>query len=375
MGTLAKLYRGRNDFDFPKIFRPMLIISAVLVVVSVVSLFTRGLNLSIDFQGGASWEIPSKTLTTAQATEVLTGFKLNDGSKVQEAKNATGKRIVRVQADTKSVAKSREVAKAFADKANLSVDEVATNTVGPSWGSEITRQAGISLIVFLIVIALYITFLLEWSMAVAALIAVAHDIIITVGVYSVFGFEVTPATVISFLTILGYSLYDTIVVYERVSENTVRYDRTERYTYSAIMRRSLNQVLMRSINTTLVALMPVVSMLVIGAVLLGQTTIRDFALALFVGLLSGAYSSIFIASPVVVMIKERQPKYRRIRQRAIDRKQLEQAEHVPLVDAVLSTVPPSSLTADGSEPTAKMVQASQYARPHPPRPRKQGKKR
>jgi len=375
MGTLAKLYRGRNDFDFPKIFRPMLIISAVLVVVSVVSLFTRGLNLSIDFQGGASWEIPSKTLTTAQATEVLTGFKLNDGSKVQEAKNATGKRIVRVQADTKSVAKSREVAKAFADKANLSVDEVATNTVGPSWGSEITRQAGISLIVFLIVIALYITFLLEWSMAVAALIAVAHDIIITVGVYSVFGFEVTPATVISFLTILGYSLYDTIVVYERVSENTVRYDRTERFTYSAIMRRSLNQVLMRSINTTLVALMPVVSMLVIGAVLLGQTTIRDFALALFVGLLSGAYSSIFIASPVVVMIKERQPKYRRIRQRAIDRKQLEQAEHVPLVDAVLSTVPPSSLTADGSEPTAKMVQASQYARPHPPRPRKQGKKR
>ena len=247
--------------------------------------------------------------------------------------------------------------------------------MGPSWGSEITRQAGISLIVFLIVIALYITFLLEWSMAVAALIAVAHDIIITVGVYSVFGFEVTPATVISFLTILGYSLYDTIVVYERVSENTVRYDRTERYTYSAIMRRSLNQVLMRSINTTLVALMPVVSMLVIGAVLLGQTTIRDFALALFVGLLSGAYSSIFIASPVVVMIKERQPKYRRIRQRAIDRKQLEQAEHVPLVDAVLSTVPPSSLTADGSEPTAKMVQASQYARPHPPRPRKQGKKR
>jgi len=372
MGTFSKMYRGRTDFDFPKIFRPMLIVSAILVVISIASLVNSGLNLAIEFEGGAAWEIPSQTMTSGQANAVLAQFGLRDGSKVQVATGASGKRVVKVQADTKSIVTSRKVAKAFAEKAGVKVDEIATNTVGPSWGSEITKQATISLVVFLIVIALYITLLLEWSMAVAALIAVAHDIIITVGVYSILGFEVTPATVISFLTILGYSLYDTIVVYERVSENTVRYDRAERYTYSGIMRRSLNQVLMRSINTTLVAILPVLSMLIIGAFAFGQSTIKDFSLALLVGLISGAYSSIFIAAPFVVMLKEREPKYRRIRKRATDRGQLAIAEHVPLADAVISAVP---VSANGAAATTQAVQAAQYSRPHPPRPRKQGKTR
>ena len=375
MSSLKRMYRGRTDIDFPKIFRPVLIISAVLVIGSIVSFFTRELNLSIDFEGGAAWEIPSKTMTTAQATDVLTGFKLNDGSKVQEARDAEGNRIIKVQADTKSVTTSRKVAEKFAETAKLKVDDIATNTVGPSWGSEITKQAGISLVVFLVIIAAYITILLEWAMAAAALIAVAHDIVLTIGVYSIFAFEVTPATVISFLTILGYSLYDTIVVYERVQDNTEKYDRTDKYTYSAIMRRSLNQVLMRSVNTTLVAILPVVSMLLIGAIAFGQSTLRDFSLALFVGLISGAYSSIFIAAPVVVMLKERDPRYKRIRTRAADKGQLDVSDHIPIVETIVPILPEALVNADGTAASTKTLQAAQYARPHPPRPRKQGKKR
>lgn len=375
MGGLKRMYRGRTDIDFPKVFRKVLVVSAVLMVVSIVSFFTRELNLSIDFQGGAAWEIPSKTLTTTQATDVLAGFKLADGSKVQEARDSEGNRIIKVQADTKSVTTSRQVAEKFAEKAGLKTDDIATNTVGPSWGSEITKQAGISLVVFLVIIAIYITILLEWAMAAAALIAVAHDIVLTIGVYSIFGFEVTPATVISFLTILGYSLYDTIVVYERVQDNTEKYDRTEKYTYSAIMRRSLNQVLMRSINTTLVAILPVISMLLIGAIAFGQSTLQDFSLALFVGLISGAYSSIFIAAPIVVMLKEREPRYKRIRVRAIEKGQLDVTDHIPILDTIVPIIPNSLVNADGSAVSTKTLQAAQYTRSHPPRPRKQGKKR
>ncbi len=152
-------------------------------------------------------------------------------------------------------------------------------------------------------------------MAVAALAAVVHDILITVGVYSAFQITVAPATVISFLTILGFSLYDTIVVYDRVQENANRLGRTGRYTYTAIMRRSLNQVLMRSINTSITTLLPIISMLVVGSILLDQTTLGDFSLALLIGLLLGTYSSLFVAAPLTVWLKEREPRWREIRSR------------------------------------------------------------
>ena len=240
---------------------------------------------------------------------------------------------------------------------------------------------------FLVVIALYISWQLEWRMAVSALAAVVHDVVVTVGVYSIFGFQVTPATVISFLTILGYSLYDTIVVYDRVQENTARYDRTGRYTYRAIMRRSLNQVLMRSLNTTFVAILPVVSILVIGGVFYGQTVMFDFALALLVGLISGAYSSLAVASPMVVWLKEREPKYSKVRNRARDRGAAAEAEAdwIPIMSATPNlagaTLTPSMAGGPASEvgagPKASPLasKAAQYQRDHPPRPRKQGKKR
>ncbi len=375
MKALTNLYRGRNDINFPKLWRPIVAFSTILVVASIVSLAVRGLNLSIDFEGGAVWEVPSKTMSVEDATDVLAEFKKADGAKVQTVTDANGKRIVRVQADSKNIEESQKIAASLAKKADVDIEDVATNTVGPSWGQEITGKALQSLIIFLLLVAGYIAWQLEWQMAVAALVGVAHDIIVTVGIYSIFDFEVTPATVISFLTILGYSLYDTIVVYDRVKENAARYDRSGQFTYTGIMRRSLNQVLMRSVNTTMVSLLPVLSMMVVGAVILGQPVLRDFSLALLIGLFFGAYSSICVSTPLLVWLREREPRYQRIRERAIERGDIEFADHMP-VGAV------SPLRRDGSSGTPSATsaisvaaKAGQYQRSHPPRPRKQGKRR
>ncbi|MCZ7629390.1 MAG: protein translocase subunit SecF [Microthrixaceae bacterium] len=172
-----------------------------------------------------------------------------------------------------------------------------------------------SLIVFMALIALYITWTMEARMAFAALVAVVHDIVITLGVYSLFGISITPATVISFLTILGFSLYDTIVVYDRVQENGNRLLRTGRYTYTAVMRRSLNEVVMRSVNTTVTTILPIISMLVIGKYMFGQQTLGDFSLALLIGLVLGIYSSMFVASPITMYLKERESSWREVRTR------------------------------------------------------------
>lgn len=374
MGALTNLYRGRNDINFPKVWRPIVALSVLLVIVSIVSLVVRGVNLSIDFEGGAVWEVPSQKMSADEATDVLGEFDKAEGSKVQVVTDANGKRIVRAQADSEDVKESQKIAAALAEKAGVDVEDVATNTVGPSWGKEITGKALQSLVIFILLVAAYISWQLEWRMAVAALIGVAHDILITVGIYSVLYLEVTPATVISFLTILGYSLYDTIVVYDRLKENSARYDRGGRYTYTGVMRRSLNQVLMRSTNTTMVSLLPVLSMMIVGAAMLGQPVLRDFSLALLIGLFSGAYSSIFIASPVLAWLKEREPRYQRIRERAIERGELASADHIPMTDPGAGR----PTTAAGTATTAAVAvaaKAGQYQRSHPPRPRKQGKRR
>ncbi|MFZ4518712.1 MAG: protein translocase subunit SecF [Microthrixaceae bacterium] len=313
MGLGRELYRGTNDFDFPKVWRFTTVLSVVLVLISVVSFFTRGIDLSIDFEGGSVWEIPSTTFTQAKAEETLAQFGPNAAEKVQEATTTEGGRILRVSGQVGSVAEGAKAADALAEAAGLQPGEVKVNTVGPSWGEDITSQARLSLIVFMVLIALYITWRLEAKMAVAALVAVVHDIIITVGVYSVFQIEVTPATVISFLTILGFSLYDTIVVYDRVQENGSRLARTGQYTYTAVMRRSLNQVFMRSLNTTLITIIPVLSVLIIGQLVFGQASLGDFSLALLIGLISGTYSSLFVAAPLTVVLKEREPRWREVR--------------------------------------------------------------
>lgn len=378
MSALGTLYRGRNDLDFPRMWKPVLIVAGLLLVAGMVSLVRSGLNLSIDFEGGAVWEVPTKTLTVREARDVLATEGVAAGSKVQEVTDPDGTRILRIQADSKDIDQARTIAGKLAEAAGVPVGDVGTNTVGPSWGEEITGKAVRSLLVFLVLIAVYIAWQLEWRMAVGALVAVIHDIGLTVGIYSIFQLEVTPATVIAFLTILGYSIYDTIVVYDRLYENSARYDRSGAYTYTAIMRRSLNQVLMRSINTTVSSILPVVALLVVGSIAFGQRTLQEFSLVLLIGMLAGAFSSMFIAAPVVAWLKEREPKYARVRARAMERGDLARANRIPVVAAETVPVVVAETRATSAASAAhrpNSTRAAQYQRPHPPRPRKQGRKR
>jgi preprotein translocase subunit SecF len=188
-------------------------------------------------------------------------------------------------------------------------DKISITTVGPTWGSSITNKAIEALIIFFIVVAIYISIRFEPKMALAAFIAMIHDVLVAVGIYSIFNFQVTPDTVVAILTILGYSLYDTVVVFDRVRDNTRGIGSSGRMTYPQLINLSMNQTLARSINTSMVAILPVLAVLLIGAQFLGASTLQSYGLALFVGLLSGAYSSIFIAAPVLSMMKEREERW------------------------------------------------------------------
>jgi preprotein translocase subunit SecF len=223
---------------------------------------------------------------------------------------------VRVQTEELKEKDREVITEALAKYAGVDASKISVTNVGPTWGNHITKKAEQAVVVFFIAIALYLSIRFEWRMALAAILAVIHDIIITAGVYAITGFEVTPATVVAFLTILGFSLYDTVVVFDKVKENEAHLGSVRGDTYSTMVNRSLNQVLMRSLNTSFVAVLPVVSLLVVGRFGLGAVGLQDFALALFVGLLTGAYSSIFVATPIVAWLKEKEPKNRALRERS-----------------------------------------------------------
>jgi preprotein translocase subunit SecF len=311
-GLWHRLYHGETSFDFARRWRRWFLLSGLVIVVGLVSLATRGLNLGIDFRGGTSWEVKAPGVSVSEARDALRPEGLGE-AKIQ----VLGGDTLRVQADlgdgAGAAAKAERVKSRLARLAGGR--EVSVNTVGPTWGKDVTAKAQRALVFFFVAIAVYISARFEWKMAVAALAAVVHDIAVTVGVYSLSGFEVTPATVVAFLTILGYSLYDTIVVFDKVEENTRGLAASGRLTYTDTVNVSMNQVLMRSLNTSLVAILPILSVLVVGAYVLGATALQDFGLALLVGLLTGAYSSLFIASPLLALLKEREPRYRTIRQR------------------------------------------------------------
>jgi len=368
-GLLHRLYHGETTFDFVGRRKIGFIISGTLILLTVVSLFTRGLNLGIDFEGGVSWEFDAHKVTQSQVESILSanGINTND-AKIQTLSGSSGDRL-RVQTGDQPAATRIAVKDALSKAADGT--EVSDNTVSPTWGKQITHKAITALIVFFILISIYIAWRFEWKMALAAIVAVIHDVGISVGVYSLFGFEVTPETVIAFLTILGFSLYDTIVVFDKVLDNTKRLG--TRVPYADIVNLSMNQTLMRSINTSIAAVLPVISVLVLGSWVLGALALQNFAVALLVGLLTGAYSSIYIATPILAMLKEREPRYRDLTARRARAEELgamrrtADSENAPAPRRVSAPGTPTTATGTatslaGAEPATVLT--------HPPRPRK-----
>jgi len=397
MSAIRRLYRGENDINFVKWWRRGLILSALLIVISVLSLFTRGLNFGIDFEGGVSWEVKAPGVSVVDARSALDS--VGEGqAKIQ----IVGTDTLRVQGPASSDGKQDDVRQVLADLAKTDTSEVTVSTVGPSWGKEITKSAERALVAFLAFILLYLSIRLEWKMAVGAVLAMIHDVVISVGVYSIFQLEVTPPTVIAFLTILGYSIYDTIVVFDKVKENQARPALATRVTYTELSSLSMNQVLLRSVNTSVVAILPVISMLVVGAGILGAVTLEEFAIALLVGMVSGAYSSIFVAAPIVVWLKEREPRNRALAERLATGRvtggsKASRSEALADYEAAVaselaaeatdgddadSTGSPSAPAAAGRPASSQRAAGTATARPVatpsspiPPRPRKKGKKR
>jgi preprotein translocase subunit SecF len=334
--TFADLYHERTHFQFIERSWRWALLSGTLILSAVLAFAINGLNLGIGFDGGTQWQFTvgsaKDSVEVGDVRDALDPVGLADAKVL-----IIGDRSVRVQSEDLSRAEQAKVSAALAGYAGIDADEVSLTNVGPTWGDKVSDKALTALLVFFLVIALYLSFRFEWRMALAAIVAVVHDIIITVGVYAVTGFEVTPATVVAFLTILGFSLYDTVVVFDKVRDNQARLGTVRGDTYSLMVNRSLNQVLMRSINTSIVALLPVASLLFVGTYVFGGLALRDFALALFIGLLTGAYSSIFVATPVLAWLKEREPKYRSLRERAAA--DLAKAKVVAPVAPVVAGVP------------------------------------
>jgi preprotein translocase subunit SecF len=359
-GPIARLYRGETRFDFVGKRRIWFGISTLIIVLGIVSIILRGgLNLGIEFKGGTQWTIAAPGITQAQASDAMKGTGLIDPT--VELLGSGSKQTLTVQSDLNKLSQANQNAistnvqnamlrltghpplsssqdttttttaattttthaGAAASTATTTTsttapnngvpasqtDKVSITTVGPTWGSSITNDAIKALIIFFIVVGIYISIRFEPKMALSAFIAMVHDVLVAVGIYSIFNFQVTPDTVVAILTILGYSLYDTVVVFDRVRDNTRGIGTSGRLTYPQLINLSMNQTLARSINTSAVAILPVLAVLLIGAQFLGATTLQSYGLALFIGLLSGAYSSIFIASPVLCMMKEREKRW------------------------------------------------------------------
>ncbi len=355
LAGLGKLYRGEQNIDFPKLWKPALIGSLLALLVSVAGFGLRGLDFGIEFDGGTSWEVPAPGVSVAEARAGLRGTGAAN-AKIQ----IVGSETIRVRSDLDETVAVAEVTDALTGLAGVGVNDVSVTVVGPSWGAEITSKAVWALLWFFVIVAAYIAIRLEWKMAVGALVAVVHDIIISVGFYSVFRFEITPATVIAFLTIMGYSLYDTIVVYDKVREVVGTMTGAGRYTYTEMMNLSLNRVLMRSVNTSITSVLPVASMLVIGSFVLGALTLQEFSVALLVGIVVGTYSSLFVAASLVTWMKERfEPDQVELARKVRSRRSVSSAR-------AAAPTSPSRTGGTGGPGSAKNL---------PPRPRKKHKKR
>ena len=313
-GMGHRLYSGEVSYDFVGRRRVWYVISGLILVVVVASLLLRGLNLGIEFSGGSEFQFTATDCTVEQTRAVMA--EQVDG---QSIVTQIGQDQIRVQTVPLTPAESDPVTAAIAEQCGVAQADIRIQLVGPTWGADISKKALQGLVVFLVLVSIFLATYFEWRMAVAALVALAHDLLITIGVYSLLGFEVTPATVIGVLTILGYSLYDTVVVFDKVKENTRGIASQSRVTYSQAANLAVNQTLVRSVNTSIVALLPVGAILFVGAGLLGAGTLKDLALALFVGIAAGTYSSVFIATPLLAQLMERSPQMQALAKRVQSR--------------------------------------------------------
>jgi preprotein translocase subunit SecF len=311
---LVSAYRGHTipHFRLVEQRNRWFLLSGIVIALSLAGLLFRGLNLSIDFEGGAQLRYLNRSgASVADVTAVLSA----NGHADSEVQIVNGDTIsIRTTTLTNDATARDKLLSALAARSGISPNDISQEDVGPTWGSEISRKALIGLVVVLAAIFAYIWLRFEWKMALGANVALVHDLIITVGVYAVVGRQVTPATVIAVLTILGFSLYDTVVIYDKIKENTETSAMISRLGYADTVNYSLNQVLMRSVNTSLVVLLPILSLLFFGG-----DTLKDFAFAMFVGVTTGAYSSIFIAAPVLALLKANEPRYQQMEARRLVR--------------------------------------------------------
>jgi preprotein translocase subunit SecF len=313
LAATFQAFRGQRtpNFRIVQRRRTWFLFSGAVVALALVGLFVRGLNYSIDFTGGSIIQLPTESgVTVEEIRDLLAREPFDRGD--AEIQVVGGNRVsIRTTALTDLSAEERtQLTEALAEQAAVAPEDVSIQVVGPTWGAQITRQAVIGLAVVLVAISIYVSLRFEWKMALAAIVAMVHDVVITAGVYALTGRQVSPPTVIAILTILGFSLYDSVVIYDKVKENTESPGYLAKDTYEGVANLSMNQVLMRSVNTSLVVVLPILSLL-----LFGGETLKDFAFAMLVGVITGAYSSIFVAVPILVILKEREPRYRQHRAR------------------------------------------------------------
>ncbi len=309
MASFAKLgndlYTGKRSFDIVGRRKLWYTISAALILLSLVGLLGRGINFGIEFRGGSEFRVSA--VSDSSGYEDTAQEAVSQSAPDSEASvTLIGTDTIRVQTGQLESGPSEEVRADLAEAFGVDAEEVSSSFVGPSWGSTVTTKAIQALVAFLVLVSLVLAlYFRTWKMAAAALVALLHDVVFTVGTYALLGIEVSPASMIGFLTILGYSIYDTIVVFDKVRESTEQAMDTRRLTYEQSANLAVNQTLVRSINTSVVALLPVATIVVVGIIFIGPGTLLDLAIALFIGITVGTFSSIFIATPLLVQLRQK----------------------------------------------------------------------
>ncbi len=375
MGKFSRLgndlYTGRKSIDFVGKTRIWYAVSGLIIVAAVLGLYFKGLNFGLEFRGGAQFTV---SLSSSQVTQDNADKLRNDvaGSGIDAAQQVVvttaGKNSIIVETEPLTPTESDQVASTIEDSVGATKADISTDEIGPSWGKEVAKRSVIGLCVFLVLVVLMIWgYFRQWKMSLAAMVALAHDLIITVGIYALSGFEVTPATVTGVLTILGFSLYDTVVVFDKVRENTKNL-RLSHHTYAEAANLAVNQTLVRSINTSIVALIPVGAILYVGAVQLGSGSLKDLALALFVGMAAGAYSSIFIATPLLAHMKGREPDVQELEKRLKARRRHEADRYASVPsyadDMAVASDPNASPRGEREEEPASARSGGNRAQPN-----------